>query len=82
MKPAAVFALGVASRGGRGKWGGGGQTMRCSNSAVYEQLGIIYMQAHFPCTHYHKWQRIFEICDHIQQTHFPFTHYHKLSANG
>ena len=41
-------------------------------STVLEHLGIIYTQ-----THYHKWPRIFEICDHTQQTHFPCKHYHK-----
>ena len=46
-------------------------------SAVLEQLGIIYTQTHFACTHYNKWPKNFEICDHIQQTHFPVTHYHK-----
>ena len=46
-------------------------------STVLEQLGIIYTQTHFACTHYHKWPRIFEIFDHIQQIDFPGTHYHK-----
>ena len=34
-------------------------------SAELEQLGIIYTQTHFACTHYHKWPRSFEICDHM-----------------
>ena len=46
-------------------------------STVLEKLGIIYTQTHFACIHYHKWPRIFEICDRTQQTHFPCKHYHK-----
>ena len=62
---------------GGGGGGGGGDGGGMQYSTVLEQLGIIYTQTHFACTHYHKWPRIFEICDHIQQMHFPCTHYHK-----
>ena len=62
--------------GGRGKWGGRPNYVM-QYCTVLEQLGIIYTQTHFACTHYHKWPTIFAIRDHLQQTHFPCTHYHK-----
>ena len=67
---------GGSGRGGGG-WGGGDGDNAIQYSTALEQFGNIYTQTHFACTHYHKWQRIFLICDHIMQTHFAFTHYHK-----
>ena len=56
---------------------GGGANNVIQYRTVLEQLGIIYTQTHFACTHYHKWPRIFLICDPTQQTHFPCKHFHK-----